>query len=32
MNLQTVPGETVRVELAEMGFDSDRVVVYTRET
>ncbi len=32
MNVATTQNETVRVELAEMGFDSDRVVVYTRET
>jgi len=31
MKVDTVSNETVRVELAEMGFESDRVVVYTRE-
>jgi pyrimidine operon attenuation protein/uracil phosphoribosyltransferase len=31
MDVPTAADETVRVELSEMGFDSDRVVVYTRE-
>ncbi len=31
MKVPTSADETVRVELAEMGFDRDRVVVYTRE-
>lgn len=31
MNVPTATNETVRVELSEMGFDGDRVVVYTRE-